>query len=242
MGLDFEDRLEGNFQAARRAAGMPAMQVFHIARGHPNEYHLVTVVPSLAAANGAGQPMPPAVYATWFGICDGGFRWFLSQSAIHSTVSKQRGRRAAGAPIAADDVRDLGKEAEYENWIANQFMPAFRQTNPLGHTMSRGVFGDNVSNFYHAEPIANWAAFDAGDPLVQVLGERRMEQMLANGLDGVVESSELVVSSDSLRPDGPELTRCCNASGRLGRRPLAWLWRPEIQVQRYACEEVERID
>ena len=86
-----------------------------------------------------------------------------------------------------------GKEAEYENWIANQFMPAFRQTNPLGHTMSRGVFGDNVSNFYHAEPIANWAAFDAGDPLVQVLGERRMEQML-NGLDGVVESSELVVA------------------------------------------------
>jgi hypothetical protein len=26
------------------------------------------------------------------------------------------------------------------------------------------------------------------------------------------------------------------------RQARAWLWRPEIQVQRYACEEEQRID
>jgi hypothetical protein len=195
MGLDFEDRVR-ELQAARRAAGLPAMQIFQVVRGRPNEYHMVTPVASLAEQNGPAQLMSPAENATWM-------------ARITSTVDSVRFLYAITYPqheveVTAGGVQPellllrtsrvvLGKEAEYEAWITDQYMPAFRQTNPLGHTMARGVFGDDVSTFYHAQPIANWAAFDAGDPLLAVLGQRRMEQML-DAIDGVVASSELIVA------------------------------------------------
>ena len=36
MAADFEDRVK-ELQAARKAAGMPVMQVFNVVRGHPND-------------------------------------------------------------------------------------------------------------------------------------------------------------------------------------------------------------
>jgi hypothetical protein len=195
MGIDFEDRVK-ELQAARQAAGMPATQIFQIARGHSNEFHLVTAVPSLAEANAAGPPMSPADWATWVGRVTAtvdSVRFFYAITYPQHGVQGNEGGAQPELLLLRTTRVIFGKEAEYENWIANQFMPAFRQTGPLGHTMARGVFGDNVSNFYHAQPIVNWAAFDAENPLQRVLGQRRMEQML-NGLDGVVESSELVVA------------------------------------------------
>jgi hypothetical protein len=195
MGLDFEDRVK-ELQDARRAAGMPAMQVFQIVRGQPNEYHLVTPVSSLAEANAPAQVMSPAENATWIGRITSTVD---SARFLYAITYPQHGVEGpeGGAPPELLVLRTSrvvsGKEAEYEDWIANQYMPAFRQSNPLGHTMARGVFGDDVSTFYHAQPIANWAAFDAGDPLLAVLGQRRMEQVL-DAIDGVVERSELAIA------------------------------------------------
>ena len=195
MQLDFEDRVK-ELQAARTAGGMQPIQVFSVASGHPNEYHLVNPVQSLAAANSEAPPMQPAALASWFGRITStvdNVRFFY---AITYPQHGIQGSEPATPPellVLRTTHVIWGKETEYENWIANQYMPAFRETNPMGHTMARGVFGDDGSNFYHAVPIANWAALDAGDPMQRQLGERRMEQML-NGLDGIVDSSELIVA------------------------------------------------
>lgn len=195
MGLDFEDRVK-ELQAARLAAGLPPTEVFQVVRGRPNEYHLVSLVDSLAEANGPGELMPPAENATWIGritaTVDSARFLYATTYPEHSVESPTGGAPPELLLLRTSRVT-LGKEAEYEDWIANQYMPAFRQTKPLGHTMARGVFGDDVSTFYHAQPIANWAALDAGDGLLDVLGQRRLEQLL-DGLDGVVQSSELVIA------------------------------------------------
>lgn len=194
MALDFEDRVK-ELQAARREAGMPGMQVFSIARGHPNEYHLVTPIQSLGANDNPRQPMGPAAFATWFGRITetvDSVRFFYARTYPQHAVQGNQGGPAPRLLLLRTTRVIAGKEAEYEDWIANEYMPAFRQTNPIGHTMSRGVFGDSGQHFYHAVPVANWAAFDRPDSLLEVLGERRMEQML-DGLDGVVEWSGLTV-------------------------------------------------
>ena len=59
--------------------------------------------------------------------------------------------------------------------------------------MSQGAFGDSDQNFYHAIPIANWAALDQPDPLVTAIGQRRADQMI-DALDGIVDSSEVIIA------------------------------------------------
>jgi surface antigen len=200
MALDFEDRVK-ELQAARKAAGQPPVLVMQVVRGHPNEYHMVTQSQTLAAANSEQVPMGPGAMAAWLGRITStvdSVRFFYAITYPQHGIQAPQGAPPAQLGLIRTTRVISGKEAEYENWVANQYMPAFRQTNPLGHTMSRGVFGDNVSNFYHVVPIANWAAFDAGDPVEKLLGQRRMDQMI-NALDGIVESSELIVVR--ARPD-----------------------------------------
>jgi len=195
MAPDFEDRVK-ELQAARKAAGMPVMQVFNVVRGHPNEYHLVTPVQSLAQANSAPEPMGPAARATWLSritVTTDSVRFFYAMNYPQHTVQGPQGAPRPELLLLRTTRVVSGKEAEYEKWITKEYMPAFRATNPLGHTMSRGMFGDNVANFYHAVPVANWGAFDAGDPVAKSLGQERMDRMI-KGLDGIVESSELIVA------------------------------------------------
>ncbi len=99
--------------------------------------------------------------------------------------------------------------------MTDELMPAFRQAEPLGHTMSVGVFGDSPRNYYHAYPLAGWGDLDAPDPLLEVLGERRYEALF-EPLDGVVAEHELIIARP--RPDltGIQLADCGLASAAIG--------------------------
>jgi hypothetical protein len=170
--------------------------VFSVVRGHPNEYHLVTPVQSFAQANSGPDPMAPAARATWLAritsTVDSVRFLYARVYPQHGVEGNQSGPAPELLMLRTTHVIS-GKQAEYENWIATQFMPAFKQTNPLGHTMSQGAFGDSDQNYYHAIPIANWAALDQPDPLVAALGQRRVEQML-NALDGIVMDSSVIIA------------------------------------------------
>lgn len=195
MGPDFEDRIK-ELQAARRAANLPTAQIFSVVRGHPNEYHIVTPIQSLAASNSERDPMAPGARATWLSRITStveSVRFFYARTyPQHGVQGNQSGPAPELLTLRKTHVIS-GKQTEYVNWVANQFMPAFRQTNPLGHTMSQGAFGDSDQNFYHAIPIANWAALDQPDPLVTAIGQRRADQMI-DALDGIVDSSEVVIA------------------------------------------------
>jgi hypothetical protein len=195
MGPDFEDRVK-ELQAARRSANLPVMQVFSVVRGHPNEYHLVTPVQSLAAANAERDPMGPADRATWLARITStvdSVRFFYARTYPQHAVQGAQGGPTPQLLLLRTTHVYQGKQDDYENWIANQYMPAFRQTKPLGHTMSQGAFGDSDQNFYHATPVADWATLDHPDPLVTLLGQKRMDQMVA-ALEGIVESSGVIVA------------------------------------------------
>lgn len=193
-GPAFEDLLK-DLQDARQAAGMPTGQVFQVIMGHPNEYHIVTPVQSIAATEAMPPPMPEAQMAVWqerITRTVDSVRFFYA-----STYPANGIQAAANAPqpthLLLRTIRVAsGHETDYESWITNTWLPAFRETRPLGHTMSRGIFGDSPQNFYHAYPLAGLAGLDAPDPLMS-LGQRRYDQIV-DALGDIVESHELIVA------------------------------------------------
>ncbi len=199
-GAEFESLLK-DMMAARRKANLPVGQVFSVASGHPNEYHIVTPMQSLAV-NDKPQPfMQPAAQAVWLmRITEtiDSVRFFYARTyPQHSIEGNTNGPPPQLLLLRTVQVVS-GREDDYEAWVANQLMPAMRQANVMGHTLSRGVFGDSPKNFYHATPVANWAALDGQDPLLASMGERRYNQML-DALDGMIERNDLIVAR--LRPD-----------------------------------------
>jgi hypothetical protein len=194
-GPEFESLLK-EMMAAQREAGQPVGQVFSVVAGHPNEYHIVTPIQALARNDDPQAVMPPGAQAVWFmritETVDSARFFYARTYPQHGLAGN-----ANAAPPTLLFLRTVhvaaGRGGDYEAWVENQLMPAMRQTDLLGHTLSRGMFGDSPQNFYHAIPVANWAALDGPDPVLEALGERRYQEML-DGLDGIVESNSFVLA------------------------------------------------
>lgn len=189
----FEDLIK-QFMDARQAAGLPTGTVYQVVIGHPNEYHVVTPIQSIAATAAEPPPMPEADFAVWLGRV---------QDTLDSVRFFDASLMADFAVAGPDNAPLLllrsirvvsGKEAEYERWVADQYLPAFRQTEGMGHTMSRGVYGDSPQNYYHAYGFSDMGLLDAPDPLIAILGQRRYDQVF-DALDGIVASHEMVVAA-----------------------------------------------
>ena len=193
-GPEFEDLLR-QFIAARVADGRPGGQVFQIVLGHPNEYHYVIPVQSIEAQENAGMPMPPPQAALWtqrITETTESVRFFYATTYPDHGVQPPANSPTPTLLLLRKIRVAQGMEAEYESWVADQYMPAFRQSGPLGHTMSRGVYGDSLQHYYHAYPLAGWGDLDAPDPLIRILGERRYDQVF-NAIDDIVVDHEMVV-------------------------------------------------
>jgi len=195
QGPAFEDLLK-ELIAARRAAGLPGGQVFQVVLGHPNEYHYVIPVQAIEANEGTPLPMPPADAALWTARITAtveSVRFFYAATFPQHGVEAPANAPAPSLLLLRSITVASGKEPEYERWVADQYMPAFRQTRPLGHTMSRGVYGDSLQHYYHAYPLAGWGDLDAPDPLLGVLGQRRYDQVM-DAIDDVVVGHEMAIA------------------------------------------------
>lgn len=200
MGPAFEDLLR-QFMEARQAAGLPPGQVFQVVLGHPNEYHVVIPVESIEANETAPPPMSEAEGVLWqtrIVATVQNVRFFYAATFPEHSVTAPAGAPEPALLMLRKVVVTSGRQADYEAWMTDELMPAFRQAEPLGHTMSVGVFGDSPRNYYHAYPLAGWGDLDAPDPLLEVLGERRYEALF-EPLDGVVAEHELIIARP--RPD-----------------------------------------
>lgn len=130
---------------------------------------------------------------TEFSPASNGKYWPITSSVLMRFTDRAVKEGTANAELLLHKITVVsGKEAEYEHWVADQYMPAFRQTNPLGHTMARGVFGDSVQHYYYAQALAGWSDLDAPDRMIEVLGQRRYDQLF-DALDGIVANHEIVI-------------------------------------------------
>lgn len=192
---EFEDRISELMQA-RQAAGQPLGNVFEVEAGSPGEYHVVTPLQSMGQLETQAPPMAPPEMVAWTNRVlqhVDSTHWFYARLYPEHGITTDAAAAANLLILVKRRVVD-GKQAEYQAWVADHMMPAARGADMLGHTFSQGIFGDSPQNFYHAMPVANWAAFDTPNPMQQSLGQRAYDQLM-NRLDGVVESTDLTVAT-----------------------------------------------
>jgi hypothetical protein len=192
---EFQDLLK-DFIAARRASGLPGGQVFQVTLGHPNEWHYVIPVQSISDNENAPLPMSSAEAAIWTNRITATTENVRFSYAI--TFPQHGVEAPANSPaptmLMLRKIRVAeGMQAEYESWVEDQYMPAFRQSGALGHVMSHSIYGDSLRNYYHAYPLAGWEDLEGPDPLIEILGQRRYDQVFG-ALDEIVTEHEMVIA------------------------------------------------
>ena len=191
---DFE-ALASDLMHAQQEAGMPAGQIYEVLLGNAGEYHVVTPVASIAANETSPPPMAPEAMAVWLSRVTqhiDSVRFFYAQ--IHAEHSIQTDAGAGAEMLLLQTIRTVaGMEDEYVDWVTDFLMPALRESDVAGHTLSSGLFGDSPQNFYHAVPVVSWSFLDQPHPLMRSLGQRAFEQLVER-TEGIVESNSIVVA------------------------------------------------
>lgn len=191
---EFEDLVK-DLMAARAEAGMPAIMAYQVVRGDVGTYHFVEPLTNLGQLDEAPEPpMPPAEMAAWESRIVETLqsnRFFIARTYPDHSFQTDAAENAELMMLYIQHThRDRG--TAYEEWVAEDLVPALQEAEILGHTMSRGAIGDSGQTWYHAVPIANWAAFDEPDPIVAALGEDAAERLFRQG-DKLVDSGENVL-------------------------------------------------
>jgi hypothetical protein len=191
---DFEDRVK-ELMTARAEAKMSPTLAAQVVAGRPNVYHFVSPMQNLGSKDNPTELMSPEEMATWqsrISETTDSVRFFAARTYPEHAIAMPQDapepsllllRRVAVAP---------GRQADYEAWVDGELMPALRESDVLGHTMSSGFVGDSPENFYHAIPIENWAALDGQDPLREVLSQAEYDELIA-GLVGIVQEDEVTL-------------------------------------------------
>ncbi len=191
---DFEPLVRELMQALQ-AAGRPTPQVFEVVIGRPGEYHLVTPVASIAANEMAGPPMEQAQMAVWMQRVTqhiDSVRFFYAR--LHPEHGIQTDAGGSAEIMVLQTIRTVsGMQNEYAEWVADYLVPALRETDIAGHTLSSGAFGDSSQNFYHAMPVSGWDYLDMQGPLQRSMGQAAYDRMI-DRVDGIVESNSSVVA------------------------------------------------
>jgi hypothetical protein len=195
---DFEDRLREMISATAADESAPQPAVYQVVSGRPNVFHIVTPRQSMAAADTMpAPPMAPEQMARWqqrIAQTTDSVRFFVARTYPQFEIAAQPDAPEPTLLMLRTVQVIPGRQGDYETWVAQQLMPALRETNLLGHTMSNGFVGDSPQNFYHAVPLANWAAHDQ-NPLYEALGESGYRELM-QGVAGIAQRDEIIV----LRP------------------------------------------
>jgi hypothetical protein len=191
---DFEALLSDLLQA-QQDEGRPGSQVFEIALGNAGEFHIVTPVASIAATETAPPPMDPAQMTQWMSRVTQHLesaRFFYA--ALHPEHAIQTDAGGSAELLVLQTIRTVaGSQDEYAEWVTDFLVPALRDSDVAGHTLSTGLFGDSPQNFYHAFVVRGWSELDQPNPLQRSLGQRAYEQLLDRN-EGLVESVNIAVA------------------------------------------------
>jgi hypothetical protein len=191
---DFEDRVK-ELMTARANANMPPTLTAQVVAGQPNVYHFVSPMQNLASNDNPTEPMSPEKMAMWqsrISETTDSVRFFAARTYPEYEIATPQGAPAPTLLFLRRVEIAPGRQADYEAWVDGELMPALRETDVLGHTMSSGFVGDSPQNFYHAIPLENWAALDGQDPLREVMSQAQYDRLIA-GLVGIVQEDEITL-------------------------------------------------
>jgi hypothetical protein len=84
-----------------------------------------------------------------------------------------------------------GHEADFENFMKNDYLPALKKTEAKGFLAHQTVFGGSQNEYVMLGIIDNFAELDKGHPIARVLGQDGFKKLMQRLPAGSVSESEV---------------------------------------------------
>jgi hypothetical protein len=177
----------------------PGFNVWQVAFGEQNTYHIVSQLESLGALADMAEnpPMEPQQWANWVNRIESTMDSHeLAIAQIHPDLSIMPQPQAGAEPpellILMSQTLLPGKRQEYETWLRDEMLPALKESDIMGVVSNETAFGSEDRTWVFAVPVESWAALDEPMPLYRSMGPQAAEELMARG-DSMVDRSETIV-------------------------------------------------
>jgi hypothetical protein len=196
MIAEFE-ALEKEANAAFKKAGMPSRQIWQVARGPANEYHIVTPAQKYAEFDGeaiGARAMGEAGWARWVATitkCVQSRSVHTLRSMPKLTIPPKEGQEPS-LLVLTTRIHASGMGGKYGEWLEKELVPAKKKAGIRGSDVYRSVFGGNARAWIFAERVDKWADFDTPFPLRKSMGDEAYLAMMEKNR-GMTASVERLV-------------------------------------------------
>lgn len=201
---EFEDLIK-ELSDALAQRGEAGFNIWQVAFGDQNTYHIVSQLPSFASVPQMAQnpPMEPQEWASWLNRIQGTIEsQELSVAQVHPDLSimpeEESGAAAPELLVLMTQTLLPGKRQDYVAYLRNDLLPALRQSGILGVVTNEMTFGADDRTWVFAAPVQDWSTFDQPMPLFTSMGQQAAELLLGRG-DSMVQNAETIVLR--ARPD-----------------------------------------
>lgn len=198
MVSEFEKIIKEEYNPAFKKGGGMESEVWQMAMGDVFSFVFVQPVEKFAMMDG---PSPvskglgaeaPAFFSRISKMVDG----------VNSVIIETRPEMSYSPPMNAPPkvavvayVRvDGSKAADFEKFIASDYMPAMKKADIMGYWASKTVFGGNANEYTFVTVEENFAELDKGHPLSRVMKPEERTQMFQKLPAGAVQNVEVYVA------------------------------------------------
>jgi hypothetical protein len=86
-----------------------------------------------------------------------------------------------------------GHEADFENFMMNDFLPSWKKADAASLLSHQTVFGGSQNEYYMLAPIDSYAELDKGHPIARVEGRDGFKRIMQKLPAGTIVESEVTV-------------------------------------------------
>jgi hypothetical protein len=198
MTMEFENLVKNELNPALAKAGVKWLDVWQTA-GFGNEFDYVFVSPIENYAQFDGQsPLVKALgkegAAAWYAKASKMVNNVRTMSYIvrddlsHNTKMTALPKMAVVSRVSVAP----GRNAEFENFIKNDYLPPTKQSGIAGYWVSQLQFGGNVNEYLTVTLHENFAELEKGPPPGRVLGRDGLMKLMQKMPNGVVLHQERI--------------------------------------------------
>ncbi len=120
-------------------------------------------------------------------------------TSVHTTAMIERPdltymSKDAGQPKLAVMIGinvNQGHEADFENFMINEYLPALRKSDAIAFLAHQTVFGGDQNEYVMIGMISNFAELDKGHPISRLLGRDGFKKLMQKMPAGTISESEI---------------------------------------------------
>lgn len=193
-GLEYQE-LQANLAAARKAAGHTGVDVWQVIRGPAATFYSVTTADNHEEM---GKPFDS-------GMSDVDWqRWLSRMTDIieQSRLTTLRTHRELAFAVDPDSAPNMavlrfstlkpGTGGDHHEWLANSLVPAMKEGNAKGWSVSTVTMGDDVNTWISSTRLDSWEQMDGPGPFSH-MSERARNNMLEEYFERVDSSRVEVI-------------------------------------------------